>query len=112
MFSIGNYNFRNFYNSKQKKNIKFFFVLSLIGMFLEMLGISLFIPLLSILIDPLYSDKIINYTNNYGFYFTSQNDLILFLQLSFSKLGFLELYQKVLKLFPHLLYQLIYIIKL
>lgn len=78
MFSIGNYNFRNFYNSKQKKNIKFFFVLSLIGMFLEMLGISLFIPLLSILIDPLYSDKIINYTNNYGFYFTSQNDLILF----------------------------------
>lgn len=78
MFSIGNYNIRNFYNSKQKKNIKFFFVLSLIGMFLEMLGISLFIPLLSILIDPLYSDKIINYTNNYGFYFTSQNDLILF----------------------------------
>ena len=47
-------------------------------MFLEMLGIGLFIPLLSILIDPLYSDKIINYINNYGFYFTSQNDLILF----------------------------------
>ena len=78
MFSIGNYNFRNVYNSKQKKSIKIFFVLSLIGMFLEMLGIGLFIPLLSILIDPLYSDKIINYINNYGFYFTSQNDLILF----------------------------------
>lgn len=78
MFSIGNYNFRNFYNPKQKKSIKIFFVLSLIGMFLEMLGIGLFIPLLSILIDPLYSDKIINYINNYGFYFTSQNDLILF----------------------------------
>ena len=78
MLSIDNYNFRNFYNSKQKKSIKIFFVLSLIGMSLEMLGIGLIIPFLSILIEPVYSNRLINYINSYGFGLNNQSDLMLF----------------------------------
>ena len=78
MFFFDNYSFKNFYTPKQKKNIKIFFVLSLIGMALEMLGIGLMMPFLSILIEPIYSEKLMNYINNFGFNLITQKDLIIF----------------------------------
>ena len=79
MFSIKNFNFINFYSNQQKNNLKIFFVLSLIAMTLEMLGIGLIIPFLTILIDPIYSKQVINFLNNFGLSLSSQKDLISFL---------------------------------
>jgi ABC-type bacteriocin/lantibiotic exporter with double-glycine peptidase domain len=78
MLFFENYSFKNFYTSKQKKNIKIFFVLSLVSMTLEMLGIGLIMPFLSILIEPIYSEKFMNYINNFGFNLITQEDLIIF----------------------------------
>jgi len=79
MFSIKNFHFINFYTNQQKNKLKIFFVLSLIAMILEMLGIGLIIPFLTILIDPIYSKQLINFINNFGFSLSSQKDLISFL---------------------------------
>lgn len=79
MFSIKNFHFINFYTNQQKNKLKIFFVFSLIAMILEMLGIGLIIPFLTILIDPIYSKKLINFINNFGFNLSGQKDLISFL---------------------------------
>jgi len=71
-------NFKNFYTSQQKKNIGIFFVLALISTALEMLGIGLIMPFLSILIESSYSEKIANFINKFGFKISNQEDLLLF----------------------------------
>ncbi len=90
MFFLKDYNFNNFYSIKQKKNIKIFFVLSLIGMTLEMLGIGLILPFISILIEPSFSEKIINYINNFGFNLTTQKELVLFSIISILLIFFIK----------------------
>ncbi len=90
MFFLKDYNFNNFYSIKQKRNIKIFFVLSLIGMTLEMLGIGLILPFISILIEPSFSEKIINYINNFGFNLTSQKKLVLFSIISILLIFFIK----------------------
>lgn len=79
MFFFNNLKFKNFYTVEQKKNMKIFVVLSLIGMIFEILGIGLILPFLSSLIDPILSEKFINYINNFGFNLLNQKSLILFL---------------------------------
>lgn len=78
MFFFDSLNFKNFYTSQQKKNIGIFFVLALISTALEMLGIGLIMPFLSILIESNYSDKIANFINKFGFKLSNQEDLLLF----------------------------------
>ena len=90
MFFLKDYNFNNFYSIKQKRNIKIFFVLSLIGMTLEMLGIGLILPFISILIEPSFSEKIINYINNFGFNLTTQKELVLFSIISILLIFFIK----------------------
>jgi len=90
MLFFDNSSFKNFYTSKQKKNIKIFFVLSLIGMALEMLGIGLILPFLSILIEPIYSEKLMNYINNFGFNLITQEDLIVFSIISILSVFFIK----------------------
>ena len=79
MYFIKNFHFINFYTSQQKNELKIFFALSLIAMTLEIFGIGLIIPFLTIMIDPIYSKQLINFINNFGFSLSSQKDLILFL---------------------------------
>ena len=76
MFSIKNFNFINFYSNQQKNNLKIFFVLSLIAMILEMLGIGLIIPFLTILIDPIYSKQVIDFVNNFGLGLSNKLDIV------------------------------------
>ena len=78
MFFLKNYNFRDFYSSKQKKNIKSFFFLSIIGMILEMLGVGLIVPFLSILVEPTFSINTILLLNNFGLSLSDQKSLVIF----------------------------------
>ena len=49
------------YNSSEKRMLKIFFFLSILGMFLEMLGIGLVIPFLNLLTENNYSLNILNF---------------------------------------------------
>ena len=71
-------NIYKFYSSKQRKEIKFFFILSLIGMFLEMLGIGLVVPLLTFLVEPQFLKNIIEFLNNHGVKISSEKELIFY----------------------------------
>lgn len=78
MFLFEKFNFKNFYTKEQKKNLKIFAVLSLIAMFIEMIGVGLILPFLSILIQPSFSEKLINNINNFGLSLSNEKSLIIF----------------------------------
>ena len=71
-------NINKFYSSEQRKEINFFFILSLIGMFLEMLGIGLIIPLLTLLVEPQFLINSIEFLNNHGVKISSEKELIFY----------------------------------
>ena len=71
-------NIYKFYSSEQRKEIKFFLILSLIGMFLEMLGIGLVVPLLTLLVEPQFLKNIIEFLNNHGVKISSEKELIFY----------------------------------
>jgi len=70
-------NFKNFYSTKQIVQIRVFFLLSIIGMILEILSVGLIIPLLTLLVEPTFSTNLINILKIYGFHIASEKDLIL-----------------------------------
>ena len=70
-------NFKNFYSTKQIVQIRVFFLLSIIGMILEILSVGLIIPLLTLLVEPSFSANLTNILKIYGFHIASEKDLIL-----------------------------------
>ena len=68
--------FKNFYSTKQKKELKFFFFLSFAGMILETLSIGLIIPFLSLLSENEINYNFQKYLEIFGINHFSQFELI------------------------------------
>lgn len=65
------------YSSLEKRRLKFFLLLSFVGMFLEMLGIGLVIPFLNLLIENNFSSGVLNFLSKKFNLNINNNELII-----------------------------------